>query len=282
MMPSSETSTQADCTLLTWNVWWQFGDWRERQLLVETAVTAAGADVITLQESFRGAGHDQPAAIAAACGYEHVAWSPSPYSHRWRDRVAGSPDDLDCGLAVVSRWPFLAVEQWDLPAGRWRSTGRTALAVVVDRPGSPLPVVTTHLDSNPARSELRVEQLSSVARRAVELQNTFGSTAVVSGDMNAEPESDEIRKFAGVLTAPFVDDEVFLDAWRIAGPDGDPGWTWRRDNPLVPPGHPDARIDYIFIGSGGRVLSVSLVGRGEHDSDQWPSDHLGVLATFRT
>ena len=104
---------------------------------------------------------------------------------------------------------------------------------------------------------------------------------VVTGDLNAEPDSDELRLLGGLLTAPAVPDLVLLDAWRYAEP-GDPGFSWDRrngyqaDSPI-----PDSRIDYVLVGLApdgrGRVRSARLAGTAPVDG-VWPSDHFAVVA----
>lgn len=63
--------------------------------------------------------------------------------------------------------------------------------------------------------------------------------------------------------------------WRFA--DGEPGWTWRRDNPYLPEGTLDCRIDYILTGLTTRVCGVGLIGAGPTQG-VWPSTHVGVWA----
>ena len=71
---------------------------------------------------------------------------------------------------------------------------------------------------------------------------------VVTGDFNAEPDSDEVRLLGGLLTAPVVPDLVLLDAWRYAPP-GDPGFSWDRRNGYQQYSViPDSRIDYVLVG----------------------------------
>ena len=51
----------------TWNVWWRFGPWEERQPAVAETLRRIDADVIALQEVWNA--HDgvgQPAALAGA------------------------------------------------------------------------------------------------------------------------------------------------------------------------------------------------------------------------
>jgi endonuclease/exonuclease/phosphatase family metal-dependent hydrolase len=101
------------------------------------------------------------------------------------------------------------------------------------------------------------------------------------GDLNAEPDSDEIRLLGGLLTEPVVPGQVLVDAWRYADP-GDPGFTWdRRNGYQAETTLPDSRIDFILVGMGkgtrGRVLGARLAGTAPVDG-VWPSDHFAVIA----
>ncbi len=75
---------------------------------------------------------------------------------------------------------------------------------------------------------------------------------------------------------------VLLDAWRSADT-AVPGWTWDRRNPAVlATGEPDARIDYVFLGSRPhtksalRIRNAWLAGNEPIDG-VWPSDHAAVV-----
>jgi endonuclease/exonuclease/phosphatase family metal-dependent hydrolase len=83
-----------------------------------------------------------------------------------------------------------------------------------------------------------------------------GFPPVVTGDLNAEPDADEVRL------------------------------TWDRRNPYVAAtGEPSARIDYVLVGlptagGAGRVRSAPLIG-DQPVRGVWPSDHAGVLAELQ-
>lgn len=268
----------SDCRVLTWNLWWRFGDWQARQPLIENVAAGVGADVIVLQETWRLGDGGQPEQLADATGLPHVAWSANRQPDSWRSRLSEPPDDLDCGLAILSRWPIGEIEEIDLPAGNWPAHGRTALAALIEHPRGLLPVIATHLEPHPARSALRVEQLDAVTTLVDTMTKRAGDgglAPIVCGDMNAEPHSDEVRRFSGLQTAPHVEDLAFQDAWLVAGAVDDPGWTWRKDNPHVPIGTSNARIDYVFAGLHGSVAAAHLVGV---NSRSLGSDHAGVVA----
>jgi endonuclease/exonuclease/phosphatase family metal-dependent hydrolase len=121
----------------------------------------------------------------------------------------------------------------------------------------------------------------SALARFVSERRTNEFPAIVTGDLNAEPDSDEIRMLCGHKTSGAVRGLVLVDAWRYADP-ADPGWTWDRRNPHVEEtGEPSARIDYVLVGPpkggrSGRVRRVQVAG-GEPVDGVWPSDHAAVV-----
>jgi endonuclease/exonuclease/phosphatase family metal-dependent hydrolase len=105
----------------------------------------------------------------------------------------------------------------------------------------------------------------------------------VAGDLNAPPDSDEVRMLTG-RTAPARPGFVLFDAWEAAG--GGSGATWARTNPWAASSLlPDRRIDYVFVGwprRGGRgsVVRAWLAGT-DAISGVVPSDHYAVVADLR-
>lgn len=105
---------------------------------------------------------------------------------------------------------------------------------------------------------------------------------VVLGDLNAEPDSDEVRLLCGHKTAPARERFVLVDAWRYA-PRGAVPWTWDRAIPhVVSTMEPSCRIDYVLVGpphdnGRGSVRSIRRIGATPVDG-VWPSDHVGLLA----
>jgi exonuclease III len=78
-----------------------------------------------------------------------------------------------------------------------------------------------------------------------------------------------------------VPDLLLVDAWRYAAP-SDRGITWNRSNPhAVKTGEPDARIDYVLVGTprgAGSALIESARVVGDRPRDGvWPSDHAAVV-----
>jgi endonuclease/exonuclease/phosphatase family metal-dependent hydrolase len=190
-------------------------------------------------------------------------------------------EGLSIGNAILSRWPIAAQAEVTLPAGGLAGEARVAVHARVEAPGGALPLFTTHLTYGVGRSQVRTEQVRALAAFVAEHAADCAYPPVVTGDLNAEPGSDELRLLGGVLTAPAVPGLVLVDAWRYADP-GDPGFTWdHRNGYQADTLLPDSRIDYILSGlprqGRGKVRWAGLGGTAPVDG-VWPSDHFAVVA----
>jgi len=285
--PATGSPTREPIRVMTWNLWWRFGDWTRRRHAILDVLREVDADVIGLQEVWADPDENLARWLADELGM-HVAWSPSPAPQRWQRRLVftgedpGATQGLEFGNAVLSRWPFLRTDVRDLPGGGHEDEGRTALRVLVDAPARPLPFTTTHLNSSPAESAVRVAQVRELVPFVAELHRRGEHyPPVLTGDFNAVAESDELRLAGGYLTTGPVPGFVLVDSWRFADP-ADPGLTWDRRNPFVARvNQPSARIDHVLVGLApftgeGSVRDVRLVATEAVDG-VWASDHAAVV-----
>lgn len=291
--------------VVTWNLWWRFGPWRQRREAIRTALRELRPDVVGLQEVWADDTENLAGTLAEDLGL-HWTWAPSDRPERWNRRLApegaapqgatpngaspgggapgAAPTAYDVGNAVLSRWPVLDRAVLRLPAEGGRDDGRNALYARLDVPGGPLPFFTTHLHSAPTDSALRCGQVTALARFVAEHRGGTDFPPVVTGDFNALPDSDEIRLLGGHRTAPAVPGQLLLDAWEYAEPFV-PSDTWDAANPYVAGSFsPSGRIDYIHVGPPGpgglgHVCSVRRAADGPVGG-VWPSDHAAVTATL--
>jgi endonuclease/exonuclease/phosphatase family metal-dependent hydrolase len=230
-------STTKRLRVMTWNLWWRFGSWRKRLIAIRAVFRAQRPDIIGLQEVWTDQKVNLAAQLSAELGY-HYSWSSALSTNRWRGRRIQPA--VKVGNSILSRWPIVSED-------RLNHESRTAMFALVEMRGVQVPFFTTQLNSAPDRSSLRCEQVSALASFVAERQ-THQFPVIVTGDMNAEPDSDEIRMLCGHKTAGVVPGLVLVDAWRYAE-STHPGWTWDRKNPHVDEtGEPSARIDYVLVG----------------------------------
>ncbi len=258
--------------VLTWNLWWRFGDWEPRQPVLAAELAAQQPDLAFLQEVWAVDGVDQADQLAAATGL-HVART----IHLTGDRH-GQPQEF--GNAVLCRWPLEIVEQVTLPGLDGRPSHRSALIVSVDAPVLPFLAVVTHLAWQYDHSDVRQHQLQAIIDALQRHRDDDGPPVVLGGDLNAVPTSDEVRRLTG-LAPTYARGLVFTDVWDAVG-DG-PGHTWTRDNPNSAEAMwPRRRLDYVLV-SWPRPkpflnpLAASLVGV-EPRGGVVGSDHYGVVA----
>lgn len=256
---------------MTWNLWWQFGPWRERQQAILSTIVAEQPDVVCLQEVFEAAGGlDQAQWLADELGF-YVVRTQGQWEH-----------DVSFGNAILSRWPVARWNEHRLPRVDGNFGERRLLVAQLDTPFGLWWVACTHLEYKFDASSTRIAQCESICGIVDSLRANPDNEipVLLAGDFNAVPDSDEIRMMTG-RREPAVENLVFTDVWDIAG-DG-PGFTWRRDNPYIADTTwPNRRLDYIFVSWPrpkplGNPLRVWLSGVEPVHGVQ-ASDHAAVVA----
>ncbi len=255
--------------IVTWNLWWRFGPWEQRQDAIQAELVDIDADIVLLQEVFADEDRDQAAELASVLGASVVR------------TVDGEGRPQRFGNAILSRWPVAADEMVVLPGPDGGPSHRSALTAVIDTPNGHQPFTVTHLAWQYDASPLRLAQLETV----VDLVDRHRSDdpeappAVLGGDFNAVPDSDEIRRLTG-RSVPFRPGLVFTDCWEAVG-DG-PGHTWTRDNPHSAEAlWPRRRLDYVFVAWPrpkplANPVTARLAGV-ESPVGIVPSDHYAVV-----
>ncbi len=282
--------------ILTLNVGSLFeANWSNRRHEIVAWIDRLAPDVICLQEI-----HESPTTSNTGAWIAENAsaeWHHVFGGHELDERVAGTPGVV-FGSSVLSLWPIDSHEAHRLPVYE--------PALDVDPSPSFVPwellhantagldVFTTHLAAAPSHGLHRCAQVQAIdsivrAVRGDRDQLTFGSPrdfmpAVLCGDMNAEPDSDEMRFLRGVTDLGGAT-TFWQDAWQVAGSGGH-GLTqdWRTHALAAKLNVHRKRIDYIYVGDpfirtddAGRVLHCQVVCDQPLTGLQ-ASDHCGVVA----
>lgn len=255
----------------TWNVWGDGGDWRARYAQIAETLKAIDPDIICLQEVWRSDAFDAPAFLAAELGYHYEAIL------NWAEMFK-----LDYGSAILSRWPLCDADSL-MPDKAHPAAYSLFQAATVQGPRGRLLAANAMLAWRPDHSIFRQAQAKELGSWIKEKRER-GRAVVLCGDLNAGPESDEVRALRGETTAT-ASGLVFHDAWAEAKPNHE-GYTWTKANPLT---HEaalwDRRIDHVFSAWGGsrglgQPLAAGLLGDDE-GGGPIASDHYGVWADLR-
>jgi endonuclease/exonuclease/phosphatase family metal-dependent hydrolase len=265
--------------IATWNLWATYGPWEARAPVILETLRRVDADIVGLQEVWDDGTRNQARELADALGYEASIWAPN----------LTFADGMQAGNAIISKWPIVRDEARLLPregAGARDDEGEERIVVFAEIDGlrGPIQVFCAHLSWRDDHSGVRQEQVRALCEFVRECRpRTF--PAVVVGDLNSEPSSDEIRALLGLAAVP-VPGVVFRDTWRAARGDADPGYTVSNENPFNTASlWLNARIDYVLagapkLGGVGHACAASLLGNEPIDG-MWGSDHYGVVAELR-
>lgn len=261
--------------------------------LARVAESVREADLIALQEVERcwprSGLADQPAELAALLADHHWVYGPAfdvdasraggAEPARGRRRQFGPM--LLCRSPILSSRLHLLPKIGTGPGGAFNmDTG--ALEGVIETGAGPLRVYSLHLSAMSAEDRLlQLDALLALLGRAPRDggawsgdHNTHGGgwscgeppppmpeQAVLLGDFNAEPQSEEYARLTRA--------GGFVDAWAAAGNDPAGVITWSPYPGAVP--NREMRLDYCFLSPGlaGRVRSA-WVDRAALGSDHYP------------
>jgi endonuclease/exonuclease/phosphatase family metal-dependent hydrolase len=270
---------------MTWNLQGRVGQWEARHHAIEKVLIDTQPDVVMLQESWvEPDGTTQAHQLAQRLGMFAV----TAFELAGFDRYPEAPYWVV--NAILTRWPSRILKAIPLRDESAASTWRHVLITSVDRPdeeGGPFLAAGTHLEHGLDRMLTRSAQLAHLIAEVSDAISPSGTwrdelPALVAGDFNAVPWSDEIRHATGAST-PFVPGFVLVDAWEACGNERR-GDTWSSANPLVPRRavYPNRRLDYITTTfprrrNCGSFQSCELTGLEAIDGVQ-PSDHYAVVA----
>ena len=271
-------------------------DWDTRRHEVVAQILEGDADIVCLQEVWResdevGTARWVVQALTDAGVAYHFTFGGHPFG-AWGDE---NPQ-FRFGSAILSRWPIDEQHLWALPTAEDPHDPIPAMMPweLVHARTAGLDIFTTHLAPAPTHGRHRKLQVLEIDKLIREVRgdlDTFDWGAervpmppILTGDFNAEPDSDETRFLKG-LTVFGERTAFFQDAWAVAGADA-PGYTsdWRTHPLSEMLNIHRKRIDYIFVGDpfrragkAGRVLDCRVIAN-EPITGVQASDHRGLIA----
>lgn len=269
--------------VMTWNLWWRFGDWERRERAIVEVLRATNPDVVCLQETW---------AVRSAAGKvelqverltEQLGMSAVHHEPVWYEGQAFVN-------AILARGDLRRTLDAALPNADGAPGHRRVVGALVDTPWGGWPVVCAHLDHRFDGSGTRERQVGAVLGHVADRRGDPASDlpVILGGDLNAVPDSDEIRVLTGRRAGgpPGI---VMSDVWEQVGQGR--GETWIRTNPAVADSAwPDRRIDYLAVSwprpkPVGNPVSAWRAGDRATTVDGvpvWPSDHAAVVAELTT
>lgn len=243
--------------IVSLNTWKCDGPYSRRLQLMADGLLGLRPDVVLLQEVFASEDgrHDTAARIAETLSLTCFR-APSRTKIR---AVEGDAVASSCGLAILSRFPFLQQRVLDLPKSvdDGERIAQFAQLLVQDRPFWVVNLHLTHLESE---SFLRRDQIDSILNSS---QGLAGDEAIViGGDFNAPIDSLELM--------PLFDSPLrLLDCFQ-----GLPKCThWTNLGQSLD-------IDHVLVGGdpSWKVRSASTAMAGcANDRSEAASDHAALV-----
>jgi endonuclease/exonuclease/phosphatase family metal-dependent hydrolase len=243
----------------------------ERLEMAIRELQALDSDIVAVQEASDSRRHGNvPERLARALGF-HVVFAPAT-EHLFGvwplDRLVVGLLGFKEGSAILSRFPIVASQVYELPRCRRWIDRRILLRADLSTAWGPLQVFSTHTGRG---DDCQVERVGEIVRDRV-----GAGPLLLMGDFNTPETSNGLtmlRNEAG-----------FVDAFRIANPEAQGPTVWQRIG--APNSTVSRRVDFILLGNGpGSTVTVRssriVLDRPGHlpdGSPLWPSDHYGVLA----
>ena len=242
----------------------------ERRLeIVIQELQSLNVDIIGLQEASSSRGRGNIAArIAAQLGFQYV-YAPSSSrvfaSEKLNTAIARVMNFTE-GPAIVSRFPILHSQVYDIPHCGLFPNPRVLLRTQLQTPWGQLWACSTHISSDPCQA-YAVAQL---------LHDQYDSLPlIVMGDFNAQEHSSNMTHL--------IREAGLIDTFRTANPITS-GCTVDQH---VYASHPTAfgRVNYVFLRPGANTPGQTRTSRIVLNTPRrfpdgqvlWPSDHYGVL-----
>ncbi len=209
---------------------------------IANLIKNTGATIIGLQEvdcSFgeRSEFQDQSLELAEQLGFYFTYGANID-----EPPLEGHSENRQYGNAILSKYPIKEAENISLPT--LDEEPRGVIKALLDVHGTPLHVLNTHLSLDKKSQQHQIEKL-------IELVEGMEGPILMTGDFNAEPNSEEINKLLAHTN--------FTDCF-----------TEVEENESFPADAPTCRIDYIF--AKGIQNNHSFVVHQEG------SDHLPIVA----
>ena len=253
-------------------LWGDGQDLEQRLEMVTSELRKLNADVIGLQEASEGRGRGNIAErLATQLGYQYVFVPATSrlFTRSWANALVTAIMNFGEGPALLSRYPIVDWEVYDIPrCGTWTDP-RVLLCAVLQAPWGQLQACSTHISRNGCQAKGVADLLQRRSR---------SSPLVVMGDFNAREDSAAFTQL--------TQNTGLIDTFRRVNPT-DRGMTvWQSvyaDRPMA-----FWRVDYLFVRPAIRPLvqvrsSRVVLNTPEPLSDGrslWPSDHYGVLTEF--
>ena len=290
LLPSPAVATPVTVKVMTLNIFYGGDEWNldtgqwcvdkagcpETMQHVISTIEAADPDIIGLQE-----------ATANECVLaDMLGWYCEPRLQLISRFPLIDPPGAngDYILAEVASGRFVAISNVHLPSDPygpyWVRDGEPRSAVLDLERSTRLPAIERQLDVLPGLA---------ASGMPVFLTGDFNSPSHLDWTPAVDAVREQVRYPVVWPVSKALADAGFRDSYREVHPDpvAVPGFTWTPPGTLESvPDEVHDRIDWVLVQGAAETLGTKLVGEAggpdvDVERDPYPTDHRGVVSTFR-
>jgi len=255
--------------IITINTWKCDGDYSKRMRIMAQQLKTLAPAIIACQECFRSEdGQADTLKFLADKLSMHYSFVPGRSKPRYLD---GDWVESQSGLGVLSAYPIIAVNQFELPAVEGDEDRKVQMVEIVLPSEKKVLVANTHLThlNNTLARKSQAEALAGILNA-----NKIHDYNIICGDFNAEPGSIEIRSF--IKKAGAID---CYTAGNGAEPRHSLANAFARNINIC--------VDHIFaLPLSGTANYPEFINSGvvlnvqDEATALYPSDHFGISTTL--
>ncbi len=266
-----QADTSAELNVMSFNIRYDNPDdslnnWQYRKERVANAILFYDADILGTQEVL----HNQMIDLKQLLpGYESIGVGREDGKEKGEYSALFYKKDrftvIESGYFWLSETPELAGSKgWDGACERIA----TWVKLKDKKSGKEMLTFNTHLDH--VGVVARREGVSLILNKIAELGK--GLPVILTGDFNAEPESEVIKQIINT-----TDEKYLIDSRSVSPLVYGPSWSFHDFGKI--PFEKRPLIDYIFVSKEIEVLKYGVLA--ETENNNFLSDHAPILATIK-
>ena len=147
--------------LLTWNVWWKFENYKERENLIISEIKNSCPDILCLQEVWEETDESQAKIIADQLGYNYIFEKSFEF------------DGVAFGNAIITKFPINSHHTVMFKTEAEKDEKRFLLHLSLKYKSETINVICTHLNYKYEHQQVREDQVNQIIEYISKLEQSI-------------------------------------------------------------------------------------------------------------